>query len=61
MLIDGTAEAGEIAESMLNWDVSNGVNRRAWSGHAGAINTITKTQAQVSSDSEFFPCFGSSP
>jgi len=47
MLMDGTAEAGEIAESMLHWDVSNGVNRRAWSGHAGAINTITKTQQQV--------------
>ena len=28
MVLDGSAEAHSKAESMLNWDVSNGVARR---------------------------------
>ena len=30
MLIDGTDEAAQKIESMLHWDVNNGVARRAW-------------------------------
>ena len=33
----------ERAKSMLNWDVSNGVARRAWSGNSFAHATIEDT------------------
>ena len=40
MLIDGSAEASHKIESMLHWDVNNGVARRAWARNNGAIETI---------------------
>merc|ERR1711962_1115019 len=40
---DGSDEAASKAESMLNWDVSNGVARRAWSGNKNAQDTIRRT------------------
>ncbi|KAL7635232.1 UNVERIFIED_CONTAM: hypothetical protein RMT77_014219 [Armadillidium vulgare] len=43
LVLDGTAEAREKAESVLRWDVSNGVARRAWSGNNNANETILKT------------------
>merc|ERR1712107_346847 len=42
MVLDGSAEAHIKAESMLNWDVSNGVARRAWSGNNNAQATIKR-------------------
>ena len=47
MVLDGSAEAGDIAGSMLNWDVSNGVCRRAWAGHPLAQGAISHTQDTV--------------
>ena len=47
MVLDGTPEAGDIAVSMLHWDVSNGVNRRAWSGHPLANSAISKTESTI--------------
>lgn len=32
---------------MLNWDVTNGVARRAWSGNANANEAITRAQDQL--------------
>jgi len=36
MLIDGSAEAERRIESMIAWDVNNGIARRAWAGNPGA-------------------------
>ena len=40
MLIDGSDEAAQKIESMLHWDVNNGVARRAWARNSGAIEAI---------------------
>ena len=40
MLIDGSDEAARKIESMLHWDVNNGVARRAWARNTGAIEAI---------------------
>eukprot|EP00761_Pharyngomonas_kirbyi_P012307 gb/GECH01012334.1/.p1 GENE.gb/GECH01012334.1/~~gb/GECH01012334.1/.p1 ORF type:complete len:675 (+),score=161.71 gb/GECH01012334.1/:1-2025(+) len=40
MVLDGTEDAGRRAQSMLHWDVNNGVARRAWAGNDNAIETI---------------------
>ena len=40
MLIDGTQIAEQKINSMLHWDVNNGVARRAWARNTGAIETI---------------------
>merc|ERR1711992_451964 len=42
LVLDGSNEASSKAESMLNWDVSNGVARRAWSGNENAKITIAR-------------------
>jgi len=47
MVLDGSEEAGESAVSMLHWDVSNGVCRRAWDGHPLARHAISNTQDAV--------------
>ncbi|KAG5275362.1 hypothetical protein AALO_G00146580 [Alosa alosa] len=43
LLLDGSEEAGRRARLMLNWDVSNGVARRCWSGNSNAYDTIQRT------------------
>uniref|UniRef100_UPI00398F3914 urocanate hydratase n=1 Tax=Pristiophorus japonicus TaxID=55135 RepID=UPI00398F3914 len=43
LLLDGTPGAEERAKMMLNWDVSNGVARRCWSGSRKAYETICRT------------------
>ena len=40
MLIDGSDESARKIESMLHWDVNNGVARRAWARNPGAIDAI---------------------
>ena len=50
LVLDGTEEAGQRAQSMLGWDVSNGVARRAWAGNSGArfaIQHAMKTEDQL--------------
>lgn len=42
LVLDGTREAGEKLRSVLNWDVSNGVARRSWSGNGFAKETIIR-------------------
>ena len=37
MLLDGTAEADRKLESMLFFDVNNGIARRSWAGNEGAV------------------------
>jgi urocanate hydratase len=40
MLIDGSKRSEENIQSMLHWDVNNGVARRAWARNDGAIEAI---------------------
>lgn len=42
MYIDGSERAARNIQSMLHWDVNNGVSRRAWARNEGAIQTIQK-------------------
>jgi urocanate hydratase len=42
MVLDGTKEASRRLESMLFWDVNNGIARRSWARNDGAIFAIKK-------------------
>jgi urocanate hydratase len=42
MLLDGSDEAFRRLESMLHWDVNNGIARRSWAGNTGALNAISR-------------------
>lgn len=42
MLLDGSPRAGQVADRMLDWDVSNGVARRAWARNPGAEAAIQR-------------------
>ncbi|XP_069792601.1 urocanate hydratase isoform X3 [Narcine bancroftii] len=48
LVLDGSADAEERAKMMLNWDVSNGVTRRCWSGNQKAYETICRTMRRNS-------------
>ena len=43
MVLDGSSNAEQKLESMLAWDVNNGVARRAWARNDGAEETIQRT------------------
>ncbi len=42
LVLDGTSAAADRAESMLNWDVANGLARRAWARNSGAEFAIQR-------------------
>ena len=42
MVLDGTADASRRLESMLFWDVNNGISRRSWARNEGAIFAIKR-------------------
>jgi len=42
MVIEGTKECNEKIESMLHWDVNNGIARRSWARNKEAIFTIKR-------------------
>ncbi|MEN8230889.1 MAG: urocanate hydratase, partial [Bacteroidota bacterium] len=42
MVLDGSAEAERRLESMLHWDVNNGIARRSWARNDGAISAIRR-------------------
>ena len=42
MLLDGSSEASKRLESMLFWDVNNGIARRNWARNDGAIFAIKR-------------------
>ncbi|EOD20872.1 hypothetical protein EMIHUDRAFT_117402 [Emiliania huxleyi CCMP1516] len=52
LVLDGTADAGRRAESMLSWDVSNGLARRSWAGNANAQLTIREEMQRQDGDGE---------
>ena len=61
MLLDGSPEADRRLESMLFYDVNNGIARRAWARNSEAMIAIGRelkrspalrvTQAEIASDS----------
>ena len=42
LVLDGSADAARRVESMLHWDVNNGIARRAWARNAGAEFAIER-------------------
>jgi urocanate hydratase len=42
MLIDGSEKSEINIESMLFWDVNNGIARRNWARNKGAISQISR-------------------
>ena len=42
MLLDGSDDAERRLQSMLHWDVNNGVARRAWARNPGARSAIQR-------------------
>ena len=42
MLLDGSSEAERRLESMLFWDVNNGIARRNWARNPHAIEAIER-------------------
>jgi urocanate hydratase len=47
MLLDGSDDVFRRLESMLHWDVNNGIARRSWAGNPGAMNTIKREMEQT--------------
>ena len=42
LVIDGSEQSQRNIDSMLSWDVNNGIARRSWARNTGAISTITR-------------------
>ena len=42
MVLDGSADASRRLQSMLFWDVNNGISRRSWARNEGAIFAIKR-------------------
>jgi urocanate hydratase len=42
MVLDGTPDASRRLQSMLMWDVTNGLARRSWARNSGAVAAITR-------------------
>lgn len=49
MVLDGSDDAARRVDSMLSWDVSNGLARRAWARNEGAIFASEQVMARESS------------
>ena len=47
LLLDGSVEAGRRLESMLHWDVHNGIARRSWARNDGAMRAIRREMKQM--------------
>ena len=46
MVLDGTKDTSKRLQSMLFWDVNNGVSRRNWARNEGAIFAIKRAMEQ---------------
>ena len=47
MVIDGSEESANAIESMLFWDVNNGIARRSWARNEGAVEAIRREMERV--------------
>ena len=45
MVLDGSKAASRRLESMLFWDVNNGISRRSWARNEGAVFAIKRAMA----------------
>lgn len=46
MVLEGDKESAEKLESMLFWDVNNGISRRSWARNEGAVFAIKRAMQQ---------------
>jgi urocanate hydratase len=46
MVLDGTTEANNRLQTMLYWDVNNGISRRSWARNSGAVFSIKRAMNQ---------------
>ena len=46
MVLDGSDQSRKNLESMLHWDVNNGIARRSWARNPHAMETIQRAMAQ---------------
>jgi len=46
LVLDGSDEAGRRAESMLSWDVANGLARRAWARNPPAVTAVQRVMEE---------------
>ena len=46
MLLDGSPDADRRLRAMLDWDVSNGLARRAWARNEGALYAVRRAMDQ---------------
>ncbi len=46
MVLDGSDRSEENLESMLHWDVNNGIARRSWARNEGAMHAIRRAMDQ---------------
>ncbi len=46
MLLDGSKDANRRLNSMLHWDVNNGISRRSWARNEGAMFAIKQAMEQ---------------
>ena len=49
LVIDGSDKAQENIDSMISWDVNNGIARRSWARNSGAISAINRAKDSDSS------------
>ena len=42
LVIDGSEKAQDFINSMISWDVNNGIARRSWARNSGAISAINR-------------------
>ena len=48
LVLDGTEQASIRLNSMLNWDVNNGIARRAWARNSGALTAAQRAMERDS-------------
>ena len=46
LVLDGTQTIDRTIRVLMEWDVCNGIARRAWSGNDHALNTISDEKSQ---------------
>lgn len=48
MVLDGSNQCEERIQSMISWDVNNGIARRAWANNPGSVSSIKHAMNQNS-------------
>ena len=48
MVLDGSNQCEDRIQSMISWDVNNGIARRAWANNPGSVSSIKLAMNQDS-------------